>query len=106
MQLSVTFKNIDPSGDLKSYVSDKLDKLDKFLDNPAEATVVFYVEKFRHIAEINVYGDRLNINSKEETNDMYSTIDMAVDKLERQIKKNKQKSKNYKAKAIAKTTDY
>jgi putative sigma-54 modulation protein len=51
------------------------------------------VEKFRHIAEINIVGDRLNINGKEETEDMYSAIDMTLDKLEKQIKKNKQKTR-------------
>jgi len=91
MQTSVTFKNIDPSDNLKSYVGDKLDRFDKFLDNPAEANVVLAVEKFRHIAEINISGDRLSIIGKEETVDMYSAIDMVLDKLEKQIKKNKQK---------------
>ena len=91
MQTSVTFKNLDSSDHLKSYVGDKLDRLDKYLDNPAEANVVLTVEKFRHIAEINIAGDRLSINGKEETNDMYSAIDMVLDKLEKQIKKNKQK---------------
>ncbi|MGD9193927.1 MAG: ribosome-associated translation inhibitor RaiA, partial [Desulfobacterales bacterium] len=91
MQTSVTFKNLDPSENLKSYVSDKLDRFDKFLDNPAEANVVLSVEKFRHIAEINIGGDRLTIIGKEETDDMYSAIDMVLDKLEKQIKKNKQK---------------
>ena len=91
MQTSVTFKNIDPSDHLKSYVGDKLDRFDRFLDNPAEANVVLAVEKFRHIAEINISGDRLSINGKEETVDMYSAIDMVLDKLEKQIKKNKEK---------------
>jgi putative sigma-54 modulation protein len=91
MQTSVTFKNLDPSDHLKSYIQEKLDRFDKFLDNPAEASVVLAVEKFRHIAEISVSGDRLNLIGKEETNDMYSAIDMALDKLEKQIKKNKQK---------------
>ena len=91
MQTSVTFKNLDPSEHLKAYVSDKLDRFDKFLDNPAEANVVLAVEKFRHIAEINIAGDKLNIIGKEETNDMYSAIDMVLDKLEKQIKKSKQK---------------
>jgi putative sigma-54 modulation protein len=91
MQTSVTFKNLDPSDNLKSYVGDKLDRFDKFLDNPAEANVVLAVEKFRHIAEINISGDRLTIIGKEETVDMYSAIDMVLDKLEKQIKKNKEK---------------
>ncbi len=91
MQTSVTFKNIDPSDHLKAYVSDKLDRFDKYLDNPAEANVVLTVEKFRHIAEINIAGDKLTIIGSEQTNDMYSAIDMALDKLEKQIKKSKQK---------------
>lgn len=91
MQTSVTFKNLDPSDPLRSYVQDKLDRFDRLLDNPAEASVVLSVEKFRHIAEININGDRLTIYGKEETNDMYSAIDMVLDKLEKQIKKNKQK---------------
>lgn len=93
MQTSVTFKNLDSSETLKAYVQDKLNRFDKFLYNPAEAKVVLSVEKFRHIAEINIIGDRLNINGKEETVDMYSAIDMVLDKLEKQIKKNKQKSR-------------
>ena len=91
MQTSVTFKNLDPSEPLKAYVTEKLDRFDRLLDNPAEASVVLSVEKFRHIAEISITGDRLNINGREEINDMYSAIDMALDKLETQIKKSKQK---------------
>jgi putative sigma-54 modulation protein len=93
MQTSVTFKNLDSSENLKSYVQNKLNRLDKFLDNFAEANVVLLVEKFRHIAEINIVGDRLTITGKEETGDMYSAIDIVMDKLEKQIKKNKQKIK-------------
>jgi len=94
MQTSVTFKNLDPSDHLKAYVSEKLDRFDRLLDNPAEANVVLSVEKFRHMAEINISGDRLNIVGREEVNDMYSAIDMVLDKLEKQIKKNKQKSRD------------
>lgn len=94
MQTSVTFKNLDPSDHLKAYVSEKLDRFDRLLDNPAEANVVLSVEKFRHTAEINIVGDRLNIIGREEINDMYSAIDMVLDKLEKQIKKNKQKSRD------------
>jgi len=95
MQTSVTFKNLNPSDHLKAYVREKLDRFDRLLDNPAEANVVLSVEKFRHIAEINISGDRLNINGKEEINDMYSAIDMVLDKLEKQIKKGKQKIREH-----------
>ncbi|MBU2489921.1 MAG: ribosome-associated translation inhibitor RaiA [Proteobacteria bacterium] len=91
MHTSVTFKNLEPSDSLRSYVADKLDRFDKYLDNPAVAAVVFSVEKFRHSAEITLTGDRLNINAEEENQDMYTAIDKVLDKLEKQLKKNKQK---------------
>lgn len=91
MHTSVTFKNIDPSDNLRTYAEEKLDRFDRFLDSPAEANVVLSVEKFRHIAEINIIGRKLNIVGKEETNDMYSAIDMVLDKIGKQLKKNKEK---------------
>jgi putative sigma-54 modulation protein len=105
MQTSVTFKNLDSSEHLKSYVSDKLNRFDKYLYNPAEANVVLTVEKFRHIAEVNIVGDRLNIVGKEETEDMYSAIDMVLDKLEKQIKKQREKIKDHRASAKGKSKD-
>ncbi len=93
MQTTVMFKNLDSSEDLKTYVQSKLDRFDKFLDNPAMATVVLSMEKFRRIAEINISGDKLNIKGKEETEDIYSAVDNVLDKLQKQIKKNKQKIK-------------
>ena len=102
MQTSVTFKNLEPSENLKSYVRDKLDRFDKLLYNPAEASVVLSVEKFRHIAEININGDRLSIIGKEETEDMYSAIDITLDKIETQIKKSKQKTRERRGSSKAK----
>jgi putative sigma-54 modulation protein len=103
MQTSVTFKNLDPSEHLKSYVTEKLNRFDKLLDNPAEAGVVLIVEKHRHIAEVNISGDRMSINGKEETGDMYSAIDMVLDKLEKQLKRGKQKIRERRASAKGQT---
>ena len=50
MQTTITFKKIDTSVSLKSYVQKKLDKFDKMLDSTGEAHVVLSVEKIRHIA--------------------------------------------------------
>jgi putative sigma-54 modulation protein len=99
MNTSVRFKNLEPSDALKSYVSEKLDRMEKYFNAPAEANVVLSIEKFRHSAEINIMGDRLTINGKEETGEMYSAIDMVLDKLEGQIKKSKQKGRQYRSKA-------
>ncbi|MCU0601613.1 MAG: ribosome-associated translation inhibitor RaiA [Desulfobacterales bacterium] len=103
MQTSVSFRNLEPSEHLKAYVSEKLNRFDKLLDNPAEAGVVLVVEKHRHIAEVNITGDRLSINGKEETGDMYSAIDMVLDKLEKQLKRSKQKIRERRAGAKGQT---
>ncbi|PIP35165.1 MAG: ribosomal subunit interface protein [Desulfobacterales bacterium CG07_land_8_20_14_0_80_52_14] len=106
MQIAVTFKNIDPSENLKNYAGEKLDRLDKYLDNPASAVVVLSVEKHRHIAEISISGDRMNINGREEAGDMYAAIDLTLDKLEKQIKKSKEKIRERKGKLKSKPKEF
>lgn len=91
MQISLNFKNFDSSEALRSYVQSRLEKLDKLLDAPVEANVVLCVEKIRHIAEITLVGDKLNLHATEESESMYSSIDMATDKIKAQIKKSKEK---------------
>lgn len=95
MQTTVTFKKIDASDSLKSYVQKKLDKFDRMLDSPAEAHVVLSVEKIRHIAEITLTCDRLKIHAKEDSESMYSSIDALTDKVKAQIKKHKEKIKRH-----------
>lgn len=95
MQTIVTFKKIDSSSSLKSYIRKKLNKFDKMLDNPAEAHVVLSVEKIRHIAEITLTCDRLKIHAKEKSENMYSSIDALMDKVRSQIKKNKENVKRH-----------
>ncbi|SMC83623.1 putative sigma-54 modulation protein [Desulfocicer vacuolatum DSM 3385] len=95
MNTAVTFKRIDPSDALKSYVQKKMDRLDKMLENPAEASVVLSVEKIRHIAEITLICDKMKLHARESSENMYSSIDLLVDKLKAQIKKNKEKSRRH-----------
>ena len=95
MQTTVTFKKIDSSDSLKAYVQKKLGRFDKMLDSPAEAHVVLSVEKIRHIAEITLTCDRLNIHAKEKSENMYSSIDALADKVKAQINKHKEKVKRH-----------
>ncbi len=95
MQTIVTFKKIDTSGALKSYVQKKLDKFDKMLDSPAEAYVVLSVEKIRHIAELTLTCDKLKIHVKEDSESMYSSIDALMDKVKAQITRHKEKIKRH-----------
>lgn len=96
MQYSVTFRHMEPSDNLKDYSHDKLLRLEKYLDAVIDAEVVMTVEKFRHKAEVLISSDGLKIKAEEETEDMYSAIDMVVDKLEKQIKRHREKQKAHK----------
>ncbi|HVN71232.1 MAG TPA: ribosome-associated translation inhibitor RaiA [Desulfomonilia bacterium] len=91
MQTDITFKNIDSSDALKDYAFKRLSKMDKYIDRTAEAHVVLSVEKRRHKADVTLNADGTVINAVEITQDLYSAIDMVMDKLERQIKKYKEK---------------
>lgn len=91
MKLFVTFKNIEPSEALKEYATNKLSRLDKQFDSPAEAQVVLSVEKIRHIVDVRISCDRLNFQATEETENMYAALDLVVDKLKKQIRRTKEK---------------
>ncbi len=96
MQISITFKNIDSSENLKAHVHEKFDRFDKMLDYPADAHVVLSVEKIRNIADVNLTCDSLKIYAKEEAeNNMYSAIDTVSDKVKSQIKKFKDKQRRH-----------
>ncbi len=97
MQYSVTFRHMEASDHLKEYGREKLLRLEKYLDAVIDAEVVMTVEKFRHKAEVLVTSDGLKIKAEEETEDMYSALDMVVDKLEKQIKRRREKQKSHKA---------
>jgi len=103
MQVSVTFRQIEPTAALKDYAIKKVSKLKKYLDGSPEANIVLGIEKFRHIADITLHFNRLVIKGKEETADMYSAIDLALEKIEKQVKRLREKPRSQKAQDTIKT---
>ncbi len=93
MKISVTFRNIEGEEWFKQYVNERMAKLEKYLDHPAEAHVVLSVEKFRNVVEINLMDNGVTLVAKEEAKEMVLAIDNAVDKIERQLKKHKERIK-------------
>jgi putative sigma-54 modulation protein len=93
MQISVTFRHLEPDEGVKAYVREKVKRLRKFLENPREAHVVLSVEKFRHSAELTILKDGLTVNSEGRDRDLYAAIDQMVDKMDRQIRERRQKGK-------------
>src|SRR3990170_4476412 len=87
MQISVTFRQIEPSEALKNYVTERLNKFKRYLDGPVEAHVVLGLEKFRHLADVTIDSNGRIIKGREENADMYAAIDLVMDKIDMQLKK-------------------
>jgi putative sigma-54 modulation protein len=96
MKISVTLRNAEGENWQKDYVEERLKKLKKYIDHPVDARVILSVEKFRNTAEINLLANGLNINSSEEDKDMHLAIDNAIEKIERQLKKHKERGRGFK----------
>lgn len=92
MRIIVRGKNIDVTPALRDYVEKKVGKLAKLLDDVTEAVVTLAVERERHIVEVTVPvgGGRL-LRGEMSSGDMYASIDMVMDKLEKQAEKYKTK---------------
>ncbi|MGH7819282.1 MAG: ribosome hibernation-promoting factor, HPF/YfiA family [Candidatus Binatia bacterium] len=95
MQVTVTFRHIEPTQALRKYAEDKIGRLSKYLHRPMEAHVILSVLKKRHRAEINLLANGTSLFSEEVTSDLYSAIDLAHDKIERQVKKLNAKRRNH-----------
>lgn len=97
MQVAVTFRHMDSSEPVRSYVADKMTRVKKYIDEPVEAQVVLSVEKkIRHKVEVTLAAKGITIKAAEQTEDMYAAIDGVIDKLERQLKRYKEKIKRHK----------
>jgi putative sigma-54 modulation protein len=99
MQLSTTFRHMDASQAVREYTAEKLERIRKyFAKGPISAHAVFAVERgFHHVAELNItLPNGIAINAKETTEDMYSSIDLAAARIERQVRKWKEKIRDHK----------
>jgi putative sigma-54 modulation protein len=96
MQVTVTFRHVRPTEGLRRHAVEKAERVRKFLRRPIEVHFNLSVLKRRHIAEVQVNANRLNINASEETGDLYSAIDGVMGKVERRIKRQVARQKNRK----------
>jgi putative sigma-54 modulation protein len=99
MQLSTTFRHMEASSAVREYAEEKLDKIRKYFHRqPLGAHAIFSVERnHNHTAEILLtLPNGLGIQAQETTEDMYSSIDLAVARIERQVRKWKDKIRDHK----------
>lgn len=89
MQITVRGRNVEITGSLRDYVEKKVGRLERQFDNAVAATVTLSVERDRHTVEVTMPLNGMVLRGEETTGDMYSAVDLVVDKLERQIAKYK-----------------
>lgn len=97
MKMNYTGKNVEVTEALRDVTEKKLTKLDKYFQKDIEGNVTFSTQKNRKIIEVTINLPGTIIRAEESSDDMYASIDKAVDVLERQVRKHKTKlQKRYK----------
>ena len=94
MEILVRGNKIEITDAMKDYVKEKLEKLDKYtLEDNIKATVLVKVRNYTQKVEVTIPLKTLILRAEEESEDFYSAVDLVINKLERQIRKNKTKLK-------------
>jgi putative sigma-54 modulation protein len=95
MQMNITFRQFGTSDSLKEYAREKVDRVNKLLDRAGEAHVVLSLERHLHHADITIHSGSWVLRGREKSEDMYASIDLAMDKIERQLRRYKDKLKTH-----------
>ena len=102
MKLTVRGNKLEVTDSIRNYVEEKLGKLDKYFEEADEinANVLFRIQGKNQIVEVTVPIKKYILRAEEANEDLYASIDLVVEKLERQIRKNKTRIKERKVKDI------
>jgi len=95
MQISVSGQHLEITESLRDYVTAKLGKLERYFDKMTNVHAILSVEKLRQKAEATIHINGANLFAEAENEDMYAAIDALADKLDRQLKKHKEKRSNH-----------
>jgi putative sigma-54 modulation protein len=98
MQLSVTFRHMDSTDALRDYAKEKVERIRKYFPDPIKAHVVLVCDRgYNHTADVMItLHNGLVIKGVETTEDMYSSIDLVMAKIERQVRRYKEKIRSHK----------
>lgn len=87
MKVSFTFRNMEPTEAIKAFGTEKVGKLERYLDGPTEVEIHAAIEG-HHVQRVDLVlnNDGKRYVAHEESNDIYNSISVAIDKLQRQIR--------------------
>lgn len=95
MQINFTGHRLEVTPALKTFTKEKFNKLERHFDKITAINIVFDVEKLRQIAEATILISKAELHASAESEDMYAAIDTLVDKLDRQLIKHKEKTREH-----------
>ena len=96
MNITVTGRHVNVTESMRDYAKEKMQKLDKYAEKLIiDAHLIMDVEKYRQMVEVTLKGKTFSIHAKEETGDMYSSIDMLLSKLENKLRSIKEKLQDH-----------
>lgn len=97
MQFSLTFRHMDATDALKSYTEERLQRIKKYFPDPISCNVVLSANRFNHRVDVSLkLHNGFQVAGHETTENMYSSIDLVAAKIERQVRKYKDKLRNHK----------
>ena len=104
MKFNIHGKKIDVTESIKSYIEEKIGRLDKYFENPNEitATALIKLRGKDQVVEITINANKFILRGEESHKDLYASIDKVSDKIERQIRKNKTRLKKRTVKDVSK----
>lgn len=95
MQLNLTGHHMDITPALRTYIESKFERLERHFEQMTNVHVILSIEKERQKAEATIHVNRGKIYADSQHDDMYAAIDALIDKLDRQVKKHKEKLTNH-----------
>lgn len=95
MDITVKGKNFDITDSLRNHAKQKLSKTTRFSDAVMTAEVTLATERNWHVAKITLNCKGSDLHAEEKSTDMYNSIDRVVEKLERELKKQKEKESSH-----------
>lgn len=98
MQVRISGRHFEVTEALKNHITKKVERFEKYLDSIIDIHAILGVEKYRQYAEISVFGKRLKFTEKSVETDMYVAIDKVCLRIEKTLRRHKDKLKTYRKK--------
>ena len=100
MEVVITGRRLAVTPALRLYVEDRARKLERYASKATKVSFILRVEKYRHLAEVSAHVNGFLLQAREETEEMYSSVDRAMEKIFKQLKRYKGKVTNHRDKTL------